>query len=186
MITTKTNRAGVSAKRDEPAEDGKAPGPERKISMARGLSGIIARQPFFKGLTSRQIELLADSAMEEEFDKGETITQEGDPANRFYLILEGKVLVESETREHGRIPVQTLGPGDDLGWSWLFPPYYMRFSARAMEPTKAIFFYGTRLRHKCDEDPVLGYEVMKRVANAMLKCLNAARQELLKRTPQKG
>jgi CRP/FNR family transcriptional regulator, cyclic AMP receptor protein len=79
-----------------------------------------------------------------------------------------------------------LDPGDDLGWSWLFPPYYMIFSSRAIEPTRAIFFYGTRLRHQCDEDPVLGYEIMKRVANAMLESLNATRRELLKRATQKA
>lgn len=170
----------------EPTGKGPRSTPERKISMPGDLRGIIARQPFFKGLTSQQIGVLADSAMEEEFDKGEVIAQEGDPANRFYLILEGKVLLESETPAHGRIPVQTLDPGDDLGWSWLFPPYYMIFSSRAIEPTRAIFFYGTRLRHQCDEDPVLGYEIMKRVANAMLESLNATRRELLKRATQKA
>jgi CRP-like cAMP-binding protein len=182
----KPARAGDSAKAAEPRYDEKTSEPDRKISLPKGLRSIIAKQPFFKGLTAQQIEVLADSAMEEEFDRGESILEEGDAANRFYLILKGKVLVESETREHGRIPIQTLGPGDDLGWSWLFPPYYLRFSARALEPTKAIFFYGTRLREQCEQDPVLGYEVMKRVSGAMLKNLTMTRQELLKRMVQKA
>lgn len=142
---------------------------------------MIADQPFFKGLTSKQIELLKDAAMEETYKAGETILKEGDPANRFYLILEGKVISELDNPEGGKVPIQTLGPGEDLGWSWLFPPYNMRLSARAIEPTKVIFFYGTELRERCEEDPVFGYELMKRAAGAMLKCLNATRQQLLKR-----
>ena len=46
------------------------------------------------------------------------------------------------------VPIRTLGPGDDLAWAWLFPPYDMHFSAWAIEPTRAIFFYGTRLREQ--------------------------------------
>ena len=132
-------------------------------------------------MAASQIKLLADSAMVEEFGPGETIMTEGDPANRFYLILEGKVLLESETPERGRVAIQTLGGGDDLGWSWLFPPYYSRLSARAIEPTKVIFFYGTRLREQCEQDPVFGYELMKRVTGAMLECMNATRRELMMR-----
>jgi len=171
---------------DEAAPEAAHVTPERKISMAKGLSSVIAKQPFFKGLTPPQIEVLADAAMVEEFDAGETIMAEGDPANRFYLILSGKVLLESETKEYGRIPIQTLGPGDDLGWSWLFAPYYMHFSARAVQPTKVIFFYATRLRARCEENPVFGFELMKRVAGAMLECLNLTRQELLKQAGKKA
>jgi CRP/FNR family transcriptional regulator, cyclic AMP receptor protein len=185
-MKTKLTKATGSIERAEPACEETRSKPERKISMAKGLSGIIAKQPFFKGLTPPQIEVLADAAMEEEFDAGETIITEGDPANRFYLILAGKVLLESETPGHGRIPIQTLGAGDDLGWSWLFPPYYMRLSARAIEPTKVIFFYATRLREKCDGDPVFGYELMKRAAGTMLKHLNLSRQELVKLAARKA
>ena len=87
--------------------------------------------------------------------------------------------MELDNPEDGKIPVQTLGPGDDLGWSWLIPPYYMQFSARALEPTKVIFFYGTELRERCQEDAAFGYELMKRAAAAMSGCFNATRRQLL-------
>jgi CRP-like cAMP-binding protein len=66
-----------------------------------------------------------------------------------------------------------------LGWSWLFPPYLWRFDARAATPTKAIFFYGTRLRELCEENHDLGYELMKRVSDIVIKRLQAARRELV-------
>lgn len=155
--------------------------PERKSFIPGDLKALIARQPFFKGLTSEQIDLLKEAAMEETYDAGETILREDDPANRFYIILEGKVLLELDNPEDGKVPVQTLGPGEDLGWSWLFPPHFMRSSARALEPTKVLFFYGTELRERCEQDPVFGYELMKRAAGAMLQSLKATRRQLLKR-----
>jgi len=147
-------------------------------ALAPTLPELIAQQEFFKGLNSRQFEQLAESAMLMKFNTGEQIFSEGDPANRFFIILEGRVAVESEGKENRMIPVQTLGPGDDLGWSWLFPPHYLHFSARALEPVKLLFFYGTRLRHQCESDPALGYELMKRVGQVLVRRLEAMRHKL--------
>jgi len=67
-----------------------------------------------------------------------------------------------------------------LGWSWLFPPYNWHFSARAVEPTTAIFFYGTRLREECEDDPAFGFELMKRVAAIVIQRLQVTRVQLLR------
>jgi CRP/FNR family transcriptional regulator, cyclic AMP receptor protein len=143
------------------------------------LYNLLAEQPFFQGLLPQQLLLLADSAMEKQFEPGESILQEGSPANRFYLILTGAVALESELPERGRMVIETLGPGDDLGWSWLFPPYSLQWSARAQESTKTIFFYGTRLREQCELDHELGYELTRRVAQVLIKRLRATQQRLI-------
>jgi CRP/FNR family transcriptional regulator, cyclic AMP receptor protein len=148
----------------------------RKDSQLRAL---VAQQPFFNGLHACQIELLAQAAMVKQFAASEWIFRQGDPANRFYIILEGKVLIESEVKNRGLIPIRTLGPADDLGWAWLFPPYYMHFSACAVEPTKAIFFYATHLRERCEENHEFGYQLMKRIAHVVVQNLNATQQLLL-------
>lgn len=117
--------------------------------------------------------------MEMQFEPGQPIFREGSPANRFYIILEGKVVLETELQDRGMLTIQTLGPGDDLGWSWLFPPYYLHLSARALEPTKTIFFYGTRLREQCEQDHDLGYQLMKRIAEVVIQHLLATQQRLM-------
>ena len=143
------------------------------------LLALIAQQPFFKGLSEPHLRLLAESAMVTEFKAGQWIYRQDDPANRFYLILDGKVLIESAVKERGMIPIRTLGPGDDLAWAWLFPPYYMHFSARATEPTRAIFFYGTRLREQCEENHELGYQLMNRIAEVVIQNLHATQKRLM-------
>jgi len=155
---------------------------EAGSSTSQGLYSLIAEQPFFKGLEPHQLQLLADCAMQMHFEPGQTILEEGSQANRFYLIIEGKVVIESEMAERGLIPIQTLGPGDDLGWSWLFPPFYTQFSARALIPTSAIFFYGTRLREQCEQDHELGYQLMMRIAEVMTQRLHNTQLRLLECT----
>jgi CRP/FNR family cyclic AMP-dependent transcriptional regulator len=150
----------------------------RGNTRSDSLYALIEQQPFFKGLNPHHLQLLTDSALEMQFEPGDSILQEGSPANRFYLILEGKVVLEAELEDRVMIPVQTLGPGDDLGWSWLFPPYSLHSTARALEPTKTIFFYGTRLREQCEQDHDLGYHLMNRVAEVVIERLRATQQRL--------
>ena len=143
----------------------------------------LAAQPFFKGMSVTQLELLAAEAMVAEFQTGERIFNEGSPANRFYLVLSGQVALESPGTEYADerlpVPVETIAAGGILGWSWLFPPYCWHFNARALTPVKAIFFYGTRLRERCETDHELGYELMKRTAEIAVHRLEATRRQLL-------
>jgi len=153
------------------------------------LYALIERQPFFKGLTPQQLRGLAGAALEMEFKPGQVLFEEGSPANRFYLILKGRVELAAEMEDRNVIPIQTLGPGDDLGWSWLFPPYHTHFSARAMEPTTTLFFYAPRLREQCEADHELGYQIMRRVAAVATLSLGATQRRLMhyidENTPEK-
>ena len=139
---------------------------------------LIAGHALFKGLAPQYLALLTEAAMLKEFAAGEVIFREGDPANRFYLILDGEVALEDPAREGNPVLLQTIGADDVLGWSWLFPPYYWHFDARATKPTKAIFFYGTWLRDSCERDHDFGYEMMKRMSAVIIQRLQAARKRL--------
>jgi len=143
------------------------------------LLAEIQEHPFLQGLSLKYLRLLADFAMKAHFDSGQLIFQEGDPANRFYLLSKGKVVLESDDGAKAT-QIQTIGANEVLGWSWLFPPYYWHFDARAIEPTDAVFFYGTRLRELCEEDHDLAYELLTRTAGVLIQRLTATRQELIR------
>lgn len=153
-----------------------------EVARRTSIRALIARQDFFRGFSEFHLDMFADSAREMTFAPGEAIMEEGSPANRFYVILEGKVVLGAELEDRGIVPVQTLGPGDDIGWSWLFPPYHMHLSARALSPTRAIFFYGTRLREEAEQDHEFGYQLMKRITEVVMQRLRATQQRLVECT----
>ena len=130
----------------------------------------VAKHPFLRGLKPAHLEALADCAMRLHFSPGDRILREGDPANRFYLLISGAVSLEA-LRSERHVTLQTISGGDVLGWSWLFPPYYTHFDARAIEPVEAMFFYGTRLREMCEADHDLGYEILTRVTRTVVERL---------------
>jgi len=96
------------------------------------------------------------------------------------LIETGRVVLESDAAIDDPVLLETIGAGDLLGWSWIFPPYVWHFTARAIEPTTALFFYGTILREYCEKDHSLGYELFKRMSMVMTKRLQAARKQMLR------
>ena len=103
---------------------------------------IWQQHPFVRNLAREHRATLNRCAMLVHFETGQTIFREGDPANRFYLLLSGAVELRARVTGGGVTLVCTLGAGDVLGWSWLFPPYQWHFDAVAQESTQAVFFYG--------------------------------------------
>src|SRR5262249_12868584 len=89
------------------------------------------------------------------------------------------LVLEATNGQRNPVIIDRIGAGGLLGWSWMFPPYAWQFTARAVEPTTAIFFYGTILREYCEKDHSLGYELLKRMSAVMVKRLQAARKNML-------
>ena len=143
------------------------------------IHDLLAEHPFFEDMKREHLEHIAGCGSNLHFDAGEFIFREGGEADRFYVIRHGKVALETHVPERGPLVTQTLDEGEVLGWSWVFPPYRWLHDARAAELTRVTVLDGKCLRTKCDEDPVLGYEVVKRFARIAIERLQATRLQLL-------
>jgi CRP/FNR family transcriptional regulator, cyclic AMP receptor protein len=143
------------------------------------LERLLAESPFFAGLDPEHARVLVGCAAHVRFEPGEFLCREGEPADNFYLIRHGRVTLELFVPQRGPVRLQTLDPGEVVGWSWLVEPYTWHFDARALEAVVAVSLDGTCLRNKCDADPRLGYELLKRFAHVMEQRLYNARLGLL-------
>lgn len=143
------------------------------------LETILSEHPFFRGLEPRYLALAVGCATNVRFKEGEFIFREGEEANQFYLIREGRVALEVFAPNRGTVTIHTMEAGEILGWSWLIPPYHWRTDARAIEATRAIGLDGKCLREKCEQDHDLGYELLKRFAHILGRRLDAADLQLL-------
>jgi CRP-like cAMP-binding protein len=143
------------------------------------FEGVLESTPIFSDMKRDHITTIAGCAMNMRFPAGERIYAEGDPADKFLIVREGRVAIDMETPHRGVLTVQTVGPGDVVGWSWLFPPYTWHYNARAVRDTRAIALDGKCLRGKIERDVELGYEIMKRFSAVMLDRLEATRMQLM-------
>ena len=139
----------------------------------------LAAHPFLKDMSPHHLELLALCAMPTEFDAGQVILREGEPASGFHLIESGSVVLEAKAEDGTTVVIDTVTAGEPLGWSWLFPPYLWSFDARATEPCTAICFSGLLLRQHRDDDLTLSHELHRRASEVMVRRLQAARNKLV-------
>jgi CRP/FNR family cyclic AMP-dependent transcriptional regulator len=140
---------------------------------------ILREHAFFQGLDPEVIKMFAPFADQVQYEAGQMIYKEGDNADQFLLIRHGKVAIEVFSGGRGSHTIQTVGPGEVLGWSWLFPPYRRRFDARALELTRAIALDGKSLREKAAADHRLGYELLVRFSRVVVERLQAATIQLI-------
>jgi len=145
----------------------------------RTLDALITESPVFQGLDDAELELIAGCASNIVFADGARMFREGDPADVFFLVRHGLVALDAYVPNRGQVTVETVGPGEIVGWSWLLPPYRWHFTGRAVEPVRAVQFDGACLRRKCDEDPLLGYDLLTRFSQVLIGRLQATRLQLM-------
>ena len=148
-------------------------------TVEKALEKILDGDMFFRGMKAEHLHSIVDSGTIVRFEEGEVIFDEGEPAHRCYVIRTGRVALQLVSYRVEPLTLVTLEPGSLIGWSWLFPPYRWKFTAKALEVTRAISLDGDRLRAKCDQDHELGYELMKRFAAVIDKRIEALSTHLV-------
>jgi CRP/FNR family transcriptional regulator, cyclic AMP receptor protein len=145
----------------------------------RTIADLLGATEFVAGLDADAVAFIAGCGHNVHLEAGEYLFREGEDADRFYILREGRVALEMFVPGRGALVIDTVGPSQLLGVSWLVPPYRWMFDGRAVEAVRAVALDGTCIRAKCDDDPGLGYELMKRVAVVLEARLQSARVRLL-------
>lgn len=143
------------------------------IESLRDVTGML------RDLPTGALEFLESLAVEIEFGPGALIFDEDDAADSFYIVATGKVGLEVSMPARDPVLIQTLGPGELLGVSWLFPPHRWAWSARALEPTMVVAFDARAVMDECDRDVQLAVHVYRAVAEMSVRRLHATRVRLL-------
>ncbi len=98
----------------------------------------LARVPFFQGLSSEALALIAQVTTEEPHALGTRIFQYGDPGDRLFVILEGKVRISREVAGLGEEALAVLGPGEVFGEMALLDESPRSADARAHEACRLL------------------------------------------------
>jgi CRP-like cAMP-binding protein len=140
-----------------------------------GLAGL----GVLAGLSAAHRDLVTRAAVPVRLGAGKRLFREGTPAEGCWLIHNGCVALDLTVPGRGEVVIQTLGPGDVLGWSWLIPPYEWHFGAITTRETTAAKLDTGQLRRLADEDPQFGYALTLTLFQACAQRLQATRARLL-------
>jgi CRP-like cAMP-binding protein len=140
---------------------------------------LLAGFPLLAGLSDKDIQRLDSAARLVTFAKHERIFEQDRPATACWLLQQGGVAIDTTVPGRDPVLIQTLGPGDILGWSWLVSPPRWHFGAVAVEPTTAIELDAAMLRELAVVHPDFGYALASRFLGVLLDRLQATRARLL-------
>ncbi|MFV0137707.1 cyclic nucleotide-binding domain-containing protein [Streptomyces sp. HMX87] len=126
-----------------------------------------------------QRQRLMTLAREVAFPEDAQIFEAGERADRFWVIRSGAVSLTQRVSSLQRVTVASLGAGDLLGWSWLFPPHEWDFGAEAFSPVRAYEFEAAPVLALCEEDPSLGLVLVRSVAEILAHRLETTRGKLM-------
>jgi CRP-like cAMP-binding protein len=145
----------------------------------RTIDTLLQDVPIFQGMSPEAIELLSGCASNVRFADGEMLFREGDEANVFYVVRHGRVALDTFVPTRGPVTIETIDPGEVIGWSWLFAPYRWHFDAKALGVVRATVFDAACLREKCERDPAFGYDLIRRFTQVLIERLQWTRLRLL-------
>jgi CRP/FNR family transcriptional regulator, cyclic AMP receptor protein len=98
-----------------PAASGSASAPPDAKTASADREAQLAKVPFFDGLTAEALAMIAPVTTEEAYPYGTRIFQYGDPGDKLYIILEGKVRIFREVGGMGEEALAVLGTGEVFG-----------------------------------------------------------------------
>jgi CRP/FNR family transcriptional regulator, cyclic AMP receptor protein len=151
---------------------------------------LLRRYPFFSFLTPEQQRAVAMIAEELTVPAGHTLFHSGEPATRFYLLMDGSVDLNYDvndtlkTGKKARYYVGTVNPGEPLAISALIEPYVLTTTAIAADESRLLCIDAAALRELAEHDSELGRALLHEVAHAAMERLQATRIELLAATGQ--
>jgi CRP/FNR family transcriptional regulator, cyclic AMP receptor protein len=144
--------------------------PEELVDMAQTYRML-------RELDPQQLRKLVPLAEHRQYSTGQLIFRTGEQPSLFHLIVAGDVAIEQVAGANA-VRLQTLHHGDAMGWSALTRDARAHFQARALSAVNTVAFPGERLRHACDRDPALGYELMTCLLEIVSERLDATRARI--------
>jgi CRP-like cAMP-binding protein len=139
----------------------------------------LGKLDFLEGFPPDYLKPLAAVAEVKDVPAGEVLFREGEKSPCIYVVISGKVAMETWMTGNGMTRIQTVGPGKLLGWTPILTQGPMTARAIAVEACRLVAINAMQVLEACAEHPRFGMELMRRTAIALSRRLSATRQKLL-------
>jgi CRP-like cAMP-binding protein len=136
----------------------------------------LKKTELFTNLKDSQLKNILSCSSVRSFSQGETIFRQGEEANYLYMLIEG--IVDLTVKAEGQVDFMTSKvekEGAVFGIPCLMEPFRYNVTATCLKPTNVLMIGANSLKKMLEEDPVMGMEVMKKLASIYFNRLNELR-----------
>ena len=149
------------------------------------LCGIVASNQMLKDLDEHECDLFMDRGRPKRFKEGAFLFHQGEPAELFYILIEGQVKLTQVTPSGDQVILQIVGPGGGIGIIVALGEMDYPASAEALEDCLAYSWNRETTRELMLQIPQLAFNGMeliaKRFANLQARFQEVATQRVEQR-----
>jgi len=124
-----------------------------------------------QSLTDWELKIVSQFFQEEILEEGITLFQEGEKADRLFILEEGAVSLTFKEEEQYRFS----DSGRIIGWSFLVPPNRYTASAVTTAPSKLLMITSPDFHYLIHKEPKMGVKVMENLAQVVASRLSKIR-----------
>ena len=128
---------------------------------------MISRIPLFEGMNQEEQEELRAMMAQTTLRRGETLFNEGDPGDRLYILLSGKIKLGHASMDGRENLLAVLGPGEVVGELTLFDPGPRSTTATAVAPTELLALEHNQLMSFIETHPALAKDMLRALAQRL-------------------
>jgi hypothetical protein len=118
---------------------------------------------FLQGLEEGELKSIVQFFEEEVVEEGVTLCEEGEKADRLYVLEQGKVSIHSKKGRQYDIGT----PGKIVGWSFLVPPFLYTASVTTLTPSKLLVIKSPDFYYLIHKEPRMGMKVVSNLAQVI-------------------
>ena len=114
------------------------------------------------------------------FDKREPVFRQGEKSHRFYMLKEGKVILEQRITDKIAVSLSAIKPGYSFGWSAMLDEEQYTIDAICAEPCRVFSFRDEKIKALFAEDHTLGFILSQRLMHIIKKRYDIRTEQFLK------
>ena len=139
----------------------------KNIPVSEAIVNFIREVPIFGHLDVSTLETIVSVLRYQNFRVGETIIQQGERGDKFFILADGRAQVIVESNGSRQV-VDALAPGDSFGEIALIENSKRTASIRAMCPSKVLYLERSMFDHLFPEETVARIDLTKQIRYAKL------------------
>jgi CRP-like cAMP-binding protein len=114
------------------------------------------------------------------FDKRELIFRQGEKSRRFYMLKEGKVILEQRITDKIAVSLSAIKPGSSFGWSAMLDEEEYTIDAVCAEPCKVFSLRDEQIKALFEKDHSLGFKMSLRLLHIIKRRYDVRTEQFIK------
>ncbi len=136
------------------------------------MDEILARAGIFQGVEPSAVSALTKQLQPVDFPRGHTVFAEGEPGDRLYIIISGKVKIGRRSPDGRENLLTIMGPSDMFGELSIFDPGPRTSSATAVTEVRTYTMDRTALREWIGKRPEIAEQLLRVLARRLRRTNN--------------